>query len=117
MRAVAILPAFLVACSSAPAPRPELDHALLATIDPTDFPGAAAILAGFDAPDPDGDCAFRVGDTVLFALLVHDGERTERRLLRLRTTKVTPVLTGHMDDGRVVRVREHSTVSVDVTGG
>ena len=54
---------------------------------------------------------------MLFALAVHVGERTERRLLRLRTTKVTPVLTGHMDDGRVVRVREHSTVSVDVTGG
>src|SRR5499427_4542203 len=110
MRAAAILLLFLAACSSAPpAPRPELDHALLATVDPADFPGAAAILAGFDAPAAAGDHAFRVGDAALLALVVHDGERTERRLLRLRVTGLALVVRGVLPGGVTYESRSVST--------
>lgn len=115
MRAAAIAAALLAACSSAPAPRPELDHGLLATVDPAGFPGAKALLDGFDPPAAAADHAFRVGDSVLFALAVHDGERTERRLLRLRVLGLAQVLRGELPDGVTFAARVDRTISVTLT--
>jgi hypothetical protein len=106
----------LAACSSAPSARPELDHALVDACDPADFPGAAALLSGFDAPADVRD--FRIGDSALFALEVHTHEAVERRLLRLRVS----ALTGHLrsaggDTPFDLKLTKKATVTLTLADG
>jgi hypothetical protein len=114
-REASFLLALLVACSAPPGPRPLLDHDLLATIVPADFPGAPALLDGFDAPAGDGDGTFRVGDAALFALAVHDGDRVERRLLRLRVLRLALRGKLKMEDGQVLSYKEHTIATATLT--
>lgn len=76
----------LGACTAPVVARPGLDVAPIAALRAADYPGAAAILQGFDPPTPADD--WRVGDRALLALEVHDGDRTDRRLLLLEVENV-----------------------------
>jgi hypothetical protein len=108
--------ALLAACSSAPpGPRPQLDHGLVAALDPADFPGAKTLLDGFDPPAAGADDAFRVGDRALFALAVHDGGRVERRLLELRVTELALRGVLRTEDGQTIPYRVHTGATVTMT--
>lgn len=52
-----------------------------------DFPGAAGILSGFELG---GERTLRDGDQLLFGVAAHQGERTQRYLLRIRVARRLP---------------------------
>ena len=77
----------LAACGAAPAPpRPPLDLAPFTALQPSHFPGAAAVLSGF-APDDD-DRSMRAGDAALLALEVHRDGEIERLLVMLEVASI-----------------------------
>jgi len=77
----------LAACSSAPPPPPPaLDLAPFTALEPSNFPGAAAVLTGF-APTDD-DPAMRAGDAALLGLELHRGGAVERQLVLLEVARI-----------------------------
>src|SRR5262245_12242993 len=68
-------------CAGAPPPSPP-DPTTAPAVPAAEFPGADRLLQGFSAPD--GDPAWRAGDTVLLALRLQDHAEVRRWLLRLR---------------------------------
>lgn len=114
----------LVACSAVrPEDVPEvapLTHAQAnasAANRDRDFPGAAAILRGFDLA---GERQLRHGDQLLYGITVHDPDRpVERHLLRLEVRQDDAELTtklASMRDatGRVVLERPTRAVGLDL---
>jgi hypothetical protein len=70
------------------APRPELRLPVASGFaTAADFPAAAALLAGFDAPAAPGDDAWRAGDEVLYGLRLVRGDTVRHWLLHLRLTE------------------------------
>jgi len=82
-----------------------------------DFPGAAALLRGFDLA---GERQLRDGDQLLFGIAVHDGDRpVERHLLRLLVRQDDAELStklASMRDatGRLVLERPTRAVGLDL---
>lgn len=108
----------LAACSSPPrpptgAPTPR-DLAVFETFDTTQFPGAEKLLAGFVTPEEPNP--FRVGDAVLFGLVVGDGTEQVRRLLRLEVRDLM-TKTFEIDGERPLRstFRPRHTARVQLT--
>ena len=60
-----------------------------AASQPAEFPGAAALLSGFDLG---GERGLRHGDRLLYGVTLHDGERVTRRMLRLEVDRDDPEL-------------------------
>jgi hypothetical protein len=85
MRRLTLALALLAACQSPAVPELRLDRAG-APIAPADFPGAAALLQGFD-PVSAASPEWRAGDEVLFGLRLRVGERLRHWLLHLRVTE------------------------------
>lgn len=95
------------------------DVAPLQTFDRSQFPGAAALLAGFAAADAEGAAAqrgaaaqLRRGDAALFGLEVQNGGEVERRLLLLEVVEM-PIEYAIDDDERLLlELREHRFVEM-----
>jgi hypothetical protein len=64
-----------------------------AASQPAAFPGAAALLSGFDLG---GERGLRHGDRLLYGVTLHDGERVARRLLRLEVDRDDQGLDTHL---------------------
>lgn len=120
--ASALAAALTVACAAPPPTRPALDLAPFTTVDANAFPGAAAVLSGFGAPDDDP--AMRVGDAALLGLELHRGGALERQLLLLEVVDLgwrvpDEVWIGGVlqPDGGGVRVRNSQQFTITESVG
>jgi hypothetical protein len=120
--ALAVALAGLAAACAGPAPvPPPFDLAPFTACDPAAFPGAAAVLAGFAAPDDDP--AMRIGDAALLGIELHRDGTVERQLLLLEVVDLhwrvpDEVRIGGVvqPDGGGVRVRRRQGFRVTSTG-
>jgi hypothetical protein len=111
-RLPALLLAALAACASAPQPDVELGPPVL-DLAPADFPGAGAMLSGFDAPG--GEAEWRAGDEVLFGLRLRHGGRDRHWLLRVELEQAE-ALDDAAEQGKTPAVLEPVTWPIKVNG-
>ena len=107
-----------VSCSAPPPARDTdadraLDLATFAAFDPAEFPGAASLLTGSAPIDPASD--FRVGDAVLFGLVIDDGEQRRYRMLQLEVASLMPAAI-HLDVGDRTMVVKRNTSTLSFKG-
>src|SRR5262245_32726267 len=74
---------------------------------PAVFPGASAILAGYDAVEP--GAAWRAGDRALFALSTASGGDVRAKLIEIELLGSSALA---LDDSRVATVYETTEITV-----